>query len=57
MTLLQGFKYMIAWYCKPCDDNRKASTVQTILGKYFTENKAVILNVSNVLNYSVLNRY
>lgn len=42
----------IASYCK---GERKASTVQTILDKFFTRNKTLIVSVSDELNYSVLN--
>lgn len=54
ITIHQDIKNMLSLYCMLCDE--KASTVQTTLDTFFLQrNKTLIFNMSNVLNYSLIN--
>ena len=57
MTICQDIGKVLALYPRLYDEKKAASTAQTTLDKIFTKKTTLILNVSNVLNCSVLNKY
>lgn len=56
MTIHQGLEKMLTSDTNHKSNNEKASTVQITLDNYFSKKSiTLILNMPNILNYSVLN--
>lgn len=57
MTVCQGIEKMFALCHKLCDKKEESTVGRTFKKIYNTEINTLFLNVSNVLNHSILSKY